>query len=132
MSGRLERRQWRGAATIAAALVLLVAFGGLAYATAGPGSGDQPASHGAGRPNTKHSDADTDQREGQGEQGNHDTRQGPPPGTHGYDVSKVAHATPPGPGHGQAVSAVARSRDGNTHPKHAKHGHHSNSAASDD
>jgi hypothetical protein len=40
-------------------------------------------------------------------------------------VSKVAHATPPGPGHGQAVSAVARSRDGK---KHAKHG----PAASDD
>ena len=130
MSGRLERGEWRGAATIAAALVLLVAFGGLAYATAGSGSGDQPAPHGAGRPNAKHSDADTDQREGQGE---HDTREGPPPGTHGYDVSKVAHATPPGPGHGQAVSAVARSRDGTTHPKHAKHGHdHSNSAASDE
>ena len=30
-------------------------------------------------------------------------------GNHGMTVSSVAHATPPGPGHGEAVSAAAHS-----------------------
>ncbi len=37
-----------------------------------------------------------------------------PPGcvSHGEKVSTVAHDTPPGPGHGTAVSAAAQSHDG--------------------
>ena len=34
------------------------------------------------------------------------------PANHGAEVSAVAHATPPGPGHGAIVSAVARGEAG--------------------
>jgi hypothetical protein len=47
---------------------------------------------------------------------------GPPKWTHGYAVSKVAHETPPGPGHGKAVSAAARSWGGKQHSHPRPHG----------
>ena len=45
----------------------------------------------------------------------------PPPAclTHGQRVSKVAHDTPPGPGHGAAVSAAAHNHDGECHEQSA-------------
>jgi hypothetical protein len=38
--------------------------------------------------------------------------------THGQKVSKIAHDTPPGPGHGAAVSAAAHDHTGEcVHPE---------------
>jgi len=49
-------------------------------------------------------------------------KHGPPAWTHGFDVSRAAHSTPPGPGHGRAVSAIARSGKGAGKHGHPKHG----------
>ena len=41
---------------------------------------------------------------------------------HGARVSKVAHDTPPGPGHGAAVSAAAHNHEGECHEQSAEDG----------
>jgi hypothetical protein len=127
MKDRLQRHGWKSAATIAVTAALLAAFTGLAFAEAGTSSGSQPpASNGdrQGQANhaTKHANRHGDKPDDRNEAPD-DNAGGPPPGTHGYEVSKIAHETPPGPGHGPAVSAVARSWAGKKHPKHANHGH---------
>ena len=121
MKMRLRRHGWKSATAIAATLALLAAFSGLAFAKAGTSSDQRPQAAGHDRkdPAKKHADAGHQRSE----RSDDDAGGGPPPGTHGYEVSKVAHATPPGPGHGRAVSKVARSSAGKQHPKHANHGH---------
>jgi hypothetical protein len=49
--------------------------------------------------------------EDEGEAGEH-------PDNHGAAVSQAAHDTPPGPGHGKAVSEVARDNHGHTKAPH--------------
>jgi hypothetical protein len=103
---------------------LLIAFSGLALAVSGRthGQSRDAMSHehaAKSKSQAKHDDrADPNEGRDTGE------GQGPPAWTHGYAVSKVAHDTPPGPGHGQAVSAAARSWG------KAKHGRHANRHAS--
>jgi hypothetical protein len=52
-------------------------------------------------------------------------RHQPPTKTHGFIVSQTAHEVPPGPGHGRAVSNVARTggRPGREHVRQSKHDH---------
>jgi hypothetical protein len=133
MKDRLQHDGWKTAATTAVTVALLAAFTGLAFAEAGTKSGSQPpASSGyrQGHPNHANKNKQADKPDGRNG-GSGDDAGGPPPGTHGYEVSKIAHETPPGPGHGRAVSAVARSRTGKKHPKHGDHGH-GHTADSDD
>ena len=138
MKDRLQRHGWKSAATIAVTVALLAAFTGLAFAKAGTNSGSQPpASSGDRRGHAnhanKHANTHADKPDGRNE-GSDDDAGGLPPGTHGYEVSKIAHETPPGPGpgHGRAVSAVARSWAGK-HPNHGNQGHwHTDASDSDD
>jgi len=137
MKHRLQPHGWKSAATIAVTVALLAAFTGLAFAKAGTISGSQPPASSGDRQGhashaNKHANKQADKPDGRDE-GSDDDAGGPPPGTHGYEVSKIAHETPPGPGHGRAVSAVARSWAGKKHPKHANHGHgHTADSDSDD
>lgn len=87
----IQPKRSRRAAVILIAGAGLLSFGGLALAASDKNPGSAPAPAGAAKSEEK----------GEGT--------GLPRGTHGYAVSKIAHETPPGPGHGKAVSAVARS-----------------------
>jgi hypothetical protein len=118
MKLRLQRPGWKSVVAPAATAALLVAFTGLAFAKAGTSSGSHPSGSGADR--RGHA---TKQGDKPDERSDADAGGGPPPGTHGYEVSKVARETPPGPGHGRAVSAVARGWAGKRHSKHANRGH---------
>jgi hypothetical protein len=133
MKDGLQRHGWKSAATIAVTVALLAAFTGLAFAKAGTNSGSQPpASSGDSQGHANHANKHADKLVGRNE-GSGDDAGGPPPGTHGYEVSKIAHETPPGPGHGRAVSAVARGWAGKKHPNNANHGHgHTADSDSDD
>jgi hypothetical protein len=137
MKDRLQRHGWKSAATIAVTVALVAAFTGLAFAKAGTNSGSQPPASSGDRQAhanhaNKHANNHADKPDGRNE-GPGDDAGGPPPSTHGYEVSKIAHETAPGPGHGRAVSAVARSWAGKQHPKHANHGHeHTADSDSDD
>jgi hypothetical protein len=132
MKDRLRGHGRKSAATIAVTVALLAAFTGLAFAKAGMNTGSQPpASSGDRQGHANHANKHADKPDGN--EGPGDDAGGPPPGTHGYEVSKIAHETPPGPGHGRAVSAVARSWAGKKHPKNANHGHgHTADSDSDD
>ena len=137
MKDRLQRHGWKSAATIAVTVALLAAFTGLAFAKAGTNSGSQPPASSGDRQGhanhaNKHANTHADKPDGRNE-GSDDDAGGLPPGTHGYEVSKIAHETPPGPGHGRAVSAVARSWAGKKHPNHGNQGHgHTADSDSDD
>src|SRR5215211_808549 len=82
---------------VSTAVLLLALGGGLALATGGGKPG-----HSAARHAKQHAKPRRDQESERAE------KKGLPTWTHGYLVSKAAHDTPPGPGHGAAVSAVAR------------------------
>lgn len=121
----LRRFRVKSPAMLLVVAGLLVAFSGLALAasgrTHGQGQVGRDTAAGEHHAGTSKSQAKRDDQAGRddGRDAGEGDGQGPPRWTHGYEVSRVAHDTPPGPGHGQAVSAVARSWGKTRHDKHA-------------
>lgn len=94
---------WKRFACVVLATMLLAAVGGRALASTLPGQNNENRPPAGEKEKTlKHQ---------------------PPASTHGFDVSRAAHETPPGPGHGRAVSAVARAGHG-SQQHHANGGGH--------
>jgi hypothetical protein len=120
----LRRFRVKSPAMLLVVAGLLVAFSGLALAASGRTHGQGPArrdamSHQHGEKSKLQAKRDDQADRNAGKDAGEGDGQGPPAWTHGYEVSKIAHDTPPGPGHGQAVSAVARSWGKTKHGQHA-------------